>query len=72
MRAVSFSSGSDATTEILLDLECGVKLVVENNGNTDQDQLANQGSSQTNNNPASVWSSSTVPSVFLLFILISV
>ncbi|XP_038155711.1 low density lipoprotein receptor adapter protein 1a isoform X2 [Cyprinodon tularosa] len=45
--------GNNATTEILLDLECGVKLVVENNGNTDQDQLANQGSSQTNNSPAS-------------------
>ncbi|MEQ2205570.1 hypothetical protein XENOCAPTIV_003748 [Xenoophorus captivus] len=44
--------GTDAATEILLDLEDGVKVVVESNGNTGDDQLDNHRSSEMNNNPA--------------------
>ncbi|KAK5599630.1 Low density lipoprotein receptor adapter protein 1-B [Crenichthys baileyi] len=45
--------GTDAATEILLDLEDGAKVVVESNGNAGEDQLDNHRSSETNNNPAS-------------------
>ncbi|MEQ2169300.1 hypothetical protein GOODEAATRI_023768, partial [Goodea atripinnis] len=44
--------GTDAATEILLDLEDGVKVVVESNGNTGDDLLDNHRSSEMNNNPA--------------------
>ncbi|XP_014885753.1 low density lipoprotein receptor adapter protein 1-B-like isoform X1 [Poecilia latipinna] len=51
--------GTDAATEILLDLEDGVKVLVESSGNTGGDQLDTDRPSETNNNPASVRSSLT-------------
>ncbi|XP_016532699.1 low density lipoprotein receptor adapter protein 1-A-like [Poecilia formosa] len=45
--------GTDAATEILLDLEDVVKVLVESSVNTGGDQLDTDRPSETNNNPAS-------------------
>ncbi|XP_014329349.1 low density lipoprotein receptor adapter protein 1-A-like isoform X1 [Xiphophorus maculatus] len=45
--------GTDAATEILLDLEDGVKVLVESSGNTGGGQLDKHRPSETNNSPAS-------------------
>ncbi|KAM4725583.1 LOW QUALITY PROTEIN: low density lipoprotein receptor adapter protein 1-B-like [Anableps anableps] len=50
--SVGSLKGADAAAEILLDLEDGVKVLVESNGNTGRDQLDNHRSSETNYNPA--------------------
>ncbi|XP_029023260.1 low density lipoprotein receptor adapter protein 1a isoform X1 [Betta splendens] len=44
--------GTDVATDNLLDLEDGVHVAVETNGNVEEDQLDNHVPSETNNNPA--------------------
>lgn len=49
---VTFSSQLDVATDTLLDFKDTVNVVVETNGNVEEEHLDNHMSSETNNNPA--------------------
>lgn len=53
------SSSQDVATDNLLDFEDSVNVVVETNGNVEEDQLDNHRPSESNNNPA--WVRSSTP-----------
>ena len=57
-----FASQLDVATDNLLNIEDSVNVVVETNGNMEEDQLDNHRPPETNNNPAWVgFSSSALP-----------